>query len=120
MLHIKNGNNWLYGFQEEVKNVKHFFQNSTKMIMLKSPSDLAVFRGEREIIECNSNDPSAQYIWYVPKLTLLFRKYIRVFRRLAYNVHVFFSLENNLWTICPLYSKIKTMVFAKINILPDN
>lgn len=90
------------------------------MIMLKSPSDLAVFRGEREIIECNSNDPSAQYIWYVPKLTLLFRKYIRVFRRLAYNVHVFFSLENNLWTICPLYSKIKTMVFAKINILPDN
>lgn len=44
-----------------------FFQNSTRMIMLKSPSDLAVFRGEREIIECNSNDPSAQYIWYVPK-----------------------------------------------------
>lgn len=38
-------------------------KNSTRMIMLKSPSDLAVFRGEREIIECNSNDPSAQYIW---------------------------------------------------------
>lgn len=92
------------------------------MIMLKSPSDRAVFRGEREIIECNSNDPSAQYIWYVPKLTLLFGKYIRVFRGLAYNVHVhtFFFLENKLWTICPLYSKIRTMGFAKINILPDN
>lgn len=65
------------------------------MIMLKSPSDLAVFRGEREIIECNSNDPSAQYIWYVPKITLLFRKYIRVFRSLAYNVHAFFFSKIN-------------------------
>lgn len=88
------------------------------MIMLKSPSDLAVFRGEREIIECNSNDPSAQYIWYVPKITLLFGEYIRVFRRLAECVQrtCIFFLENELWTICPLYSKIKTMVFAKINI----
>ena len=35
------------------------------MVMLRTPSDLEVVRGDREVIECHSSDPSAQYIWWV-------------------------------------------------------
>ncbi|XP_061187597.1 uncharacterized protein LOC133195693 [Saccostrea echinata] len=45
-------------------------KNSTGMTMLKSPKDHEVFRGNREILECKSNDPSAQYIWLYEGLLL--------------------------------------------------
>lgn len=94
-----------------------FFQNSTRMIMLKSPSDLAVFRGEREIIECNSNDPSAQYIWYVPKKLRYYSGKTCTYLEVLYITYMYFIF---LKTICPLFSQIKTMMFAMISMLPEN
>nr|XP_022302791.1 uncharacterized protein LOC111110541 [Crassostrea virginica] len=45
-------------------------KNSTRMVMLRTPSDLEVVRGDREVIECHSSDPSAQYIWLYKGLLL--------------------------------------------------